>query len=283
MRGGTAGSDPVRVPATPAMTTQARHRDLFWPLFAVLIGTAWLALLLWERSPYGRYLDHGDWVRLGIAADLCRTLPAGGMLLPALFYAGGWLIMTAAMMLPTTLPLLDIFRRLTRPRSDRGLLLVLLVTGYLAAWGAFGILAHLASLLLLALVRLSPWLTFNGWAIGAAVLVLAGMFQFSALKHRCLDACRTPLAFIVVRWHGIRPRVEALRLGIAHGLYCVGCCWALMLVMLAVGTGSIGWMLLLGMAMAVEKNLPAGRRLGRPLGAALIGWALLLTARELGL
>jgi predicted metal-binding membrane protein len=244
---------------------------------------AWLALILWERSPYGRYLDHGDWVRLGIAADLCRALPAGGVLLPALFYSAGWLAMTAAMMLPTTLPLLDVFRRLTRSRPDRGLLLALLVTGYLAAWGGFGVVAHLVSLLLLGLVRLSPWPAFNGWAIGASVLALASVFQFSALKYRCLEACRTPLGFVAARWHGVWPRVEALRLGIAHGLYCVGCCWALMLVMFAVGTGSIGWMLLLGLAMAAEKNLPLARRLGRPLGAALLGWALLLIARELAL
>ncbi|MCC7273272.1 MAG: DUF2182 domain-containing protein [Alphaproteobacteria bacterium] len=240
---------------------------------AGLVVTAWAALALWERSPYGRYLDHGDWTQAGLAAGICRVLPAGPTVLPALLYAGGWLLMTAAMMLPTTLPLLGLFRRLTAGRADAARLVGLVVTGYLGVWGLFGLAAHGLDVALHAAAAGSAWITFDGWIVGAAVLALAGAFQFSALKHHCLDRCRTPLSFLMAHWHGIRPHAEALRLGAAHGLYCVGCCWAIMLLMFVVGTGSVGWMLVLGAVMAVEKNAPWGRRLAAPLGLALLGWS----------
>jgi predicted metal-binding membrane protein len=149
-------------------------------------------------------------------------------------------------------------------------LLALVVTGYLAAWFAFGALAHLADAALHAAGERTSWLLADGWAVGAAVLAGAGWFQFSALKYRCLEKCRTPLGFIVERWRGVAPGRESLRLGFDHGLFCVGCCWALMLLMFVVGTGSIGWMLALAGAMAAEKNLPGGRRLSAPLGVGLL-------------
>ena len=106
--------------------------------------------------------------------------------------------------------------------------------------------------------------------VGAAVLAGAGLFQWSALKYRCLDECRTPFGFVASRWHGVSPAREALRIGIDHGIFCVGCCWALMLTMFVVGIGSVGWMLALAALMAAEKNLPFGRRLRTPVGLALL-------------
>src|SRR5918996_1749693 len=173
----------------------AWHQSAFLPIAGLLTGTAWIVLWLWASSPYGRYLDHGSWTRIGFAASICSVLPAGEALLPALLYVGGWLLMTAAMMLPTTLPLLEIVARIGRDRPDGRVLLGLVIAGYLAVWSLFGVAAHLADLALHALVPQSPWLTFNGWALGAAVLALAGLFQFSGLKRRCLDACRTPMSF----------------------------------------------------------------------------------------
>ncbi|HET6519615.1 MAG TPA: DUF2182 domain-containing protein [Geminicoccaceae bacterium] len=258
----------------------AAHRSLFLPLMGLLIALSWATLWIWERSPYGRYLDHGDWTQIGLAGSICRALPAGEVVFPALLYVGGWVLMSAAMMLPTTLPLLEIFRRLTARRADRRGLMALLVAGYLGVWGLFGLAAHLIDLGLHRVVAASPWLTFNGWVFGAGVLASAGLFQFSPLKHRCLDRCRTPLSFVLEHWRGRRERRQALLLGARHGAFCVGCCWALMLLMFAVGTGSVGWMLLLGAAMAAEKNLPWGRRLSAPLGAALIAWAALIAVRE---
>ena len=245
------------------------HDRWFVPIFGAMVALAWVALGVWDLSPYATYLRH-DWTQLGIAAGLCTALPAGDLLGPALLYAGGWVLMTAAMMLPTTLPLVMVFRRLTRGRSDRARLLALLFVGYLAIWFAFGIAAHGLGLGLLALARNSLWLTFNGWVIGAGILLAAGLFQFSSLKYRCLDGCRSPLAFVLGRWSGTRPAWESLGLGIAHGAYCVGCCWLLMLIMFVVGTGSLGWMLALGAIMALEKNSRWGRRLAAPVGVALL-------------
>jgi len=259
----------------------AGTRRWFMPIAVLLTGTAWLALSLWEQSPYGRYLDHPRWTDVGIAAALCRALPAGDVVLPASLYAGGWLLMIAAMMLPTALPLLRLFDRMVQPRRDYTALMGLLIAGYLAVWVGFGIAAHLVDAAVHAGVRQSEWLMLNGWAVGAAVLALAGLFQFSGLKYRCLDKCRAPFGFIAERWQGPQPWRSAWRLGRDHGLYCVGCCWALMLLMFVVGTGNVGWMLGLGAVMAVEKNMPWGRHLSRPLGAALLAAAMVISAENL--
>jgi predicted metal-binding membrane protein len=114
--------------------------------------------------------------------------------------------------------------------------------------------------------------------LGAGILVLAGVYQFTPLKYHCLDKCRSPLSFIMGHWTGKSERTQALRLGLHHGIFCIGCCWSLMLLMFAVGSGSIGWMLILGALMAVEKNVSWGRRLSRPLGVLLLGWGVAIAA-----
>jgi predicted metal-binding membrane protein len=233
---------------------------------ASLVGSAWCALWIWGRSPYGRYLGHQQVGKIG----------AGSLLLPITFYLVGWTLMTVAMMLPTTLPLLEIFRRLTARRRDRSQLLTLVIAGYLGVWTGFGIAAHGADWLLHEIVERSSWLEANAWLIGAGTLLLAGGFQFSRLKYRCLDKCRAPLSFVTEYWRGRHERRNAFLLGIHHGLFCVGCCWALMLLMFAVGVGNVAWMLVLGALMAVEKNLPWGRKLSAPLGVALLGWGGLI-------
>jgi predicted metal-binding membrane protein len=242
----------------------------FLPLTAALTAVSWLTLWIWGQSPYARYLDHGRWAEIGVAGSLCHALPGGGATLSALFFVGGWVLMLSAMMLPTTLPLLEIFRRLTARRADRRLLITLLVTGYLAVWMAFGALAHVADWTVLILLQQSDWLVANGWLIAAVVLAIAGLYQFSALKYRCLDQCRSPFSFVVEHWRGNSEKWRSLLLGIRHGAFCVGCCWCLMLLMFVVGAGNIGWMLALGAVMAAEKNLPGGRRLAAPVGAVLL-------------
>jgi predicted metal-binding membrane protein len=264
--------------AQPAVQRAARHQRVFLPVLAGLVALAWITLWAWARSPYARYLEHGDWTISGPAAFLCRVVPAGTIVVPALLYTAAWIVMTTAMMLPSTLPLFDAFSRLTAGRADRSRLLILLGLGYTAAWGAFGLLAHAAHALLLSWVAAVPVLAWNGWAIGAAIIAVAGAFQFSKLKHRCLEKCRTPLSFVMEHWRGRAQARQAFALGAHHGLFCVGCCWALMLLMFAVGAGSLGWMLLLAAAMAIEKNVSWGRRLSTPLGLALLAWAAWLAA-----
>jgi predicted metal-binding membrane protein len=256
------------------------YDSVFLPILGGVVAVAWAALAVWSASPYARYVDH-DWTQAGIVARLCAAVPGGDILLQAFLYVLGWVLMTTAMMLPTAMPLLRVFGRLVGRRADAGRLLAIAIGGYLSVWLGFGVAAHLFGLALVALAQRSLWLTFNGWAIGAALLFVAGLFQFSRLKYLCLDACGAPLGFVATRWRARRPALESFQLGVEHGLFCVGCCWALTLLLFAVGTGSIGWMAALGGAMAIEKNAPWGRRLARPLGVALLTCAVAITAVNL--
>jgi predicted metal-binding membrane protein len=275
----TAGEARATVPAE---LRAIDRRVPFGALVVCLAAAAWLTLWAWSASPYARYLGHESWTDLAVVGPLCSAFPGGEILVPALAYATGWLLMIAAMMLPTTLPLLEIFRRITAGRADASRLVALVALGYACAWLGFGLIAHTADAMVHAVVARIGWLAVNGWAIGAAVLGAAGLFQFTELKYRCLERCRTPLGFVVGRWRGGSPAREAFTLGVSHGLFCVGCCWALMLLTFAVGSGSMGWMLALSAIMAVEKNHPAGRRISAPLGAALLLWSSLLVLLNAG-
>jgi predicted metal-binding membrane protein len=243
-----------------ATRTDAR---LFGLVAALLVAVAWLALLVWGRSPYGSYLNHEglDGLDFGLSAEYVRRL---------LLFVAAWSLMTVAMMLPTSLPLIMLFRRITQQRAERNQLMLLLLGGYLGVWVSFGALAHLADFGIHESVASWHWLYDHAWFIAAAPLLLAGAYQFSALKYRCLDECRSPFSFVMSHWRGPNPRLQALRLGVHHGIFCVGCCWSLMLLMFAVGLGNLAWMLALATVMAVEKNLPWGRRLSAPLGVVLL-------------
>jgi predicted metal-binding membrane protein len=251
------------------------ERRPFVAAFAALVGVAWLSLWWWGQSPYGRLLSHE-----GLDA-------AGGGAPLAIVFIAGWTLMIVAMMLPSSLPLVLMFAMLTRRRTDRMLLVGLLLLGYLGAWIVFGAVIHASDLGLHAAVRQFGWLGEHAWLIATLTLVAAGLYQFSPLKYRCLDKCRSPLSFITAHWRGRGERGQAFVLGVHHGLFCVGCCWLLMLLMFAVGVGNLGWMLALGAIMAFEKNLPFGRRISAPLGAVLLvaglGVALVATFAPLAL
>jgi predicted metal-binding membrane protein len=184
-----------------------------------------------------------------------------------------WLVMIGAMMLPTTVPLAQMFvvvtARVPRPTGVR----VAFLAGYLALWGGFAAAAVLGDRGVDALLGRAP----SGLVLGA-VLVVAGVFQLTPWKHHCLTACRTPWMFLW-RYYGRGVR-GAWMLGVRHGAFCLGCCWALMLVMLSTGVSSMRWMLALTGAMLVEKAAPKGSRLAVPLGGALIlaGAAVVLPA-----
>jgi predicted metal-binding membrane protein len=126
------------------------------------------------------------------------------------------------------------------------------------------------------LVDVWPWLAGHSWFIGTVTFAIAGAFQFSPLKERCLDMCRTPLGFFL---HYYRKGVgTAWSLGLRHGAYCLGCCWALMLVMFGVGVGSLAAMAALTGAMVIEKTVPGGKRLSPVLGILLLLLAALWLA-----
>jgi predicted metal-binding membrane protein len=252
---------------------RVQDRRLFTALLVALVAVAWLALVAWGQSPYGRFLDHKELGEIEVGLD-------GGAVGLAVVFVGGWTLMTFAMMLPTSLPLVQLFRRMTRRRADGALLVALLIVGYLSVWMLFGVVAHIGDRGVHVVVEQSAWLNANAWLLGASILLLAGAYQFTPLKYQCLDKCRSPLSFIMEHWQGRDEQVQALRLGVHHGIFCVGCCWSLMLLMFAVGIGNVGWMLVLGAVMAVEKNMPWGRRLSAPLGVALLAAGLVVVLVE---
>ncbi len=235
----------------------ARDRRILLGPIGLLIGAAWLALWQLDASPYGRYLHH--------------ETPAGlGGLLEASLFVVGWTLMIVATMLPTTIPLLATFGALVGRRRRPGLLVGLVIVGYLVAWSTFGLVAWLGDRLVHLSVDAIPWLAAYPQLILATTLAVAGLYQFSPLKYRCLDECRSPLGFVLGRWQGTSERVESLRLGVAHGVFCIGCCWSLMLVMFGAGLGNLAWMFVLAVITSIEKNAPWGGRLGHPLGLGLI-------------
>jgi len=229
----------------------------------ILIGALLLLSVLaaaaiwgWQASPYGRYLGHE-----GGGGDLVLEVAA---------FAAGWLLMIVAMMLPTTIPLVASFAMLVRRRDGYRTLVGLVVAAYVLTWSAFGLAAYVADRGIHAAVEAIPLLAAYPQLVMGATLAIAGLWQFSPLKYRCLDECRSPLGFVLHRWRGADPRREAFALGVAHGIFCIGCCWSMMLVMFGVGMGNLAWMLLLGAVMAIEKNATWGRRMTRPLGVALL-------------
>lgn len=248
--------------------TPVDSRTLLLASILAIAGAAWLGLWLlgqpFHGSLHGPHQHHHD------------TATSAVQISAIVLFIFGWTMMTIAMMLPTTLPLLTVFGTITRERADRTILLMLVVTGYVIAWTLFGILVYGAKTILEQLAALSPWLAEHSWAVSGVLLLVAGAFQFSPLKYRCLDKCRSPLSFVISHWHGERERWQGFRLGLDHGIYCIGCCWALMLLMFAVGAGSLIWMIVLAVVMGIEKNVSWGRKLSAPLGILLVGSGLLI-------
>lgn len=233
-----------------------RDQAILGGLLVALAVSAWFALWLWGASPYGRYLHHEGGL--------------GPLPLEASLFAAGWVLMIVAMMLPSSVPLVMTFGALVRRRRRPGALVALLLAGYLVVWAAFGLAAWVLDRAIHAGVDAVPWLAGHPQLILGATLLGAGLWQFSPLRERCLDQCRSPLGFVLNRWRGLSERREAFAMGIAHGAFCVGCCWSMMLVMFGIGLANVTAMLVLGGITAVEKNLSAGRRLTHPLGVALI-------------
>lgn len=230
-------------------------------------GAAWALLAAWGASPWGRYLDHDDVAGAG--------LPAGGTVA---VFVGGWVLMLAAVMFPTTWSLLEVFAPLAERRGARRRLVGLLVVGYLAAWTAAGSVLLAGDLVIHRVVDEVAWLSRHPSSVTVATLAAAGAFQLSPLKDRCLTVCRSPRAFVFTRWQGRAPATEALLLGVAHGRFCIGCCIGLMLVSFGIGAGNLGLMLAFGTVMAAEKLAPGGSRLATPVGVALLAAAVAVAA-----
>jgi predicted metal-binding membrane protein len=233
-----------------ALVPAARPSPLVLALLAS--ATAWFGLIALSAS-WSSPLEHG-----AHAAAL----------------SAGWALMIVVMMLPTTAPLLALFGRLTAARRDRALLLAIVVGAYLGLWLAIGAAMHLGDLGVDGLAGRWAWLGRHEGAILAAALAAAGLYQLSPLKQRCAARCRSPEGFIRRRWHGRSARAESWRLALDHAASCVGCCWALMLVMFAAGVGSLVLMAGLTVVMVAEKTHELGRRLSTAVAVALLAGAV---------
>jgi predicted metal-binding membrane protein len=188
-----------------------------------------------------------------------------------------WALMMSAMMLPSVSPFAALYlrgiRADTRP-AVRGLRTGALLIGYLAAWTAYGAVAF-------ALARLGGHLAEHSpdaapW-VGAGALVVAGLYQLTPLKDFCLAHCRSPIGFLLHygRMHG---RLKDLRVGFLHGGFCVGCCWGLMLVLIAVGVMNLAWMVAIAAVVLIEKTWAYGRAAGIAVGVGLIVFATFVPA-----
>ncbi len=197
-------------------------------------------------------------------------------LLAGLLFLLAWQVMIAAMMLPSSLPLVRLYARASVSAPGRGRALAAFVGGYALVWSAFGALAFAFDAGVHAVVESSPWMHRHEWAIGGVVLALAGGFQFTSLKDACLDKCRHPAQFLMRHYE--RGAGGGFRLGARHGAFCVGCCWALMLVMFAAGVASLLWMAALTALMIHEKTRPAGARAVPVTGVALLAAASVVLA-----
>jgi predicted metal-binding membrane protein len=232
------------------------------------IASAWALALVAQASGGSAVLSHDSLLSDG-------PPPAGAV---ALFLVA-WQVMIAAMMLPSSLPLVAMFSRASQsqPRPSRALAAFL--GGYAAVWSAFGAAALVGDGGIHALVEAWPWLESHSGLVLGSTLAVAGAFQFSSLKDKCLDKCRHPAMFMLRHYR--RGAGGGFRLGLRHGAFCLGCCWALMLVAFAVGTSSLPWMAAFAAIMYWEKTRPSGARAVPVTGAMLLGTSSILVAWSL--
>lgn len=191
-----------------------------------------------------------------------------------------WWIMMVAMMLPSAAPMILLFAMIDRKQREKGAPYVptgIFAAGYLLVWGAFSLVAVAAQWGLERIGLLSS-MASTSVLLGAGLLIAAGVYQLTPLKHACLRHCRSPIFFISHHW---RPgSIGALRMGIEHGAFCTACCWFLMALLFYGGVMNLYWIVGLALFVLLEKTIPAGHWLGRITGALLIGWggALVLAA-----
>ena len=191
-----------------------------------------------------------------------------------------WWVMMPGMMLPSAAPMILPFATVNRRKRTRGRPFVptaVFTTGYLIAWGLFGIAATLADWGLEQTALMSPMTQRLSPALGAAVVIVAGAYQLTPFKYVCLTHCRSPLAFVLHHWRD--GQAGALRMGFDHGLYCLGCCWFLMALLFAAGTMSLLWMAAITAFVLVEKLFPAGQWIARVSGLAMMAFGLYLLSR----
>ncbi|NQV47004.1 MAG: DUF2182 domain-containing protein [Rhodospirillaceae bacterium] len=200
----------------------------------------------------------------GIWGDICRAFVSGGSTQsgtwPVTQYwiaLGMWMVMALAMMLPTALPMIAAFGDIQYAAREKGLEDVpgwVFTAGYLVVWSGLAVVAAALQWEMINVFGEDPVFATSMPLVGGVLLILAGLYQWSALKAACLSQCRSPMRFFMTHWRN--GRRGAFRMGLRHGVFCVGCCWALMALMFVGGTMNLVWMAVLTIIMLLEKVLP---------------------------
>jgi predicted metal-binding membrane protein len=240
-------------------TALKRERAIVAAALATTVGLAWL--YLWRLGGAMSDMDQ----HMGMP-EMHAWSASDGVLLFAM-----WAVMMVAMMLPSASPMILAFATMNRRRGAAGSPLAhtgIFVLGYLVVWAAFSVMATTAQWGLHVAALLSPGMVAASPAVGAGLLIAAGLFQWTPLKRACLIRCRSPLSFLLAEWReGAR---GALVMGLRHGAYCVGCCWLLMALLFIAGVMNLVWVAAIAAFVLIEKAVPAGDRVGRIAGALLV-------------
>jgi predicted metal-binding membrane protein len=232
---------------------------------AVGIALAWLLAIVAQSDGLAGSLHHDALIHSRLPYEVALVL-----------FLVAWQAMIAAMMLPSSLPLIRLFAKASANQPRPRAAMAAFLGGYALVWTAFGAIAFTFDLGIHATVDSVGWLADRPWLIAGTTLGLAGAFQFSSLKDACLRECRHPGAYLMS--HYGRGPGAAFRLGRGHGIFCLGCCWALMLLMFAAGVASLVWMAALTAVMVYEKTAPGGRRIVPAVGIVLLVLAAVVLA-----
>lgn len=280
---GARAPDMTAGPAAQRSTAHRREQAAVITAVAVLVIAAWTYLVLeagrMHAPPGAADAMPGMDMAAMAAMSAAVATPQAGAWSPAavLLLFVMWAVMMVAMMLPSATPMIALFAGVSRGRRARGQAWVptaVFVGGYLLLWTAFAAVAALAQWGLHRTALLSPMMVAASPLLGGSLLLAAGIYQFTPLKRACLSRCRSPLAFLSAHWReGAR---GALRLGMLHGAYCIGCCAVLMSLLFVAGVMNLLWIAALSAFVLLEKLLPRGEWLGRAAGVLLIGWGVWL-------
>jgi predicted metal-binding membrane protein len=208
------------------------------------------------------------WQSVAMDDDMSLTMGMGAPLFIAL-----WVAMMVAIMYPTAAPMIMAFARIHKDRRERGRAFVptwVFAGSYMVLWSATGLLAYGMAVGADYLASQSAWLSDNAPRLGGGLLIIAGLYQLTPLKDICLSKCRTPMSFLMNSWReGLS---GAIRMGLEHGAYCLGCCWLLFLIIFPLGMMNIGVLALITILIFAEKVLPLGRRIAYAAGAGLVAY-----------
>ena len=241
----------------------ARPKAIAAGCVIIIAGLGWFYLALLIAAPASSWF--------ATVQALCRTLPEGAWSFSAAAVtASMWSAMTLAMMLPSASPMILTYAEIAETaarKSERIVSPLVIAAGYASVWLVFSLLATVIQIVLTRAALLNTGITSASGILAGAIFIGAGVYQFSALKHACLTHCQNPFPFFFTNWATTLGGV--FRLGVEQGLYCLGCCWAMMMVMFAVGVMNVAWMAGLAAVMTIEKLL-TGRRFAHGFGVALI-------------